>query len=230
MKAVDIMDVPGPSVSPQTAVLEAVQLMLDRKVSALPVIDSSNVLVGMITEGDLLRRSELGTARKRSGFSAVQAGTTKLAEEFVRAHAQRIGDVMTRPPVSVSEETSITEVVDLIEKRHLHHLLVVKDGRLVGVIGRPDLLRALIRRAEPTNNRPRDDDTIRNALLAVYGREAWAPLSKVDVVVREGIVELRGHLADEMKRRALIVAAEAIAGVKSVKDLLSPKVKKSKRP
>ena len=223
MKAADIMDAPGPSVSPETAVVEAVRKMLEHKVSGLPVVDEEGRLVGMITEGDLLRRSELGTERKITGFAAVQAGAQKLAEEFVRAHAQKIGDVMTREPVSVDEETAIAAIVALIEDRHLHLIPVVRKGALIGMIGRPCLLRALIQRAEAQADTPTDDESIRTALIAVYDREAWAPLSQVDVIVRNGNVELRGNVTDPTKRKALVVAAQAIAGVKSVTDHLSPK-------
>ncbi|MBL8905918.1 MAG: CBS domain-containing protein [Rhizobiales bacterium] len=222
MKAADIMDAPGPSVTPETPVVEAVRKMLEHKVSGLPVVDEEGRLVGMITEGDLLRRSELGTERKITGFAAVQAGTRRLAEEFVRAHAQTIGDVMTKEPVSIDEETAIATIVSLIEDRHLHLIPVVRKGSLVGMIGRPCLLRALIERAEAQEDNPTDDESIRTALLAVYDREAWAPLSQVDVMVRNGNVELRGNVTDPVKRRALVVAAQAIAGVKSVTDHLSP--------
>lgn len=222
MKATDIMDAPGPSVSPDTPIVEAVRKMLEHKVSGLPVVDEEGRLVGMITEGDLLRRSELGTERKLTGFAAVQAGAQKLAEEFVRAHAQTIGDVMTREPVAIEEETAIAAVVALIEEKHLHLIPVVRRGSLIGMIGRPCLLRALIERAEAQVEKPTDDESIRTALLALYDREAWAPLSQVDVIVRNGNVELRGNVTDPTKRKALVVAAQAIAGVKSVKDHLSP--------
>jgi CBS domain-containing protein len=223
MKAADIMDAPGPSVAPETTVIEAVKLMLAHKASGLPVVDASGALVGMITEGDLLRRSELGTERKHTGFAAVQAGQKKLAEDFVRAHAQTICDVMTKGPVAIDEEATIAAIVSLIEDKHLHLIPVVRQGRLVGMIGRPCLLRAFIQRAEAPSAIATDDDTIRNALIAVYSREPWAPLSQVDVIVRGGNVELRGNVTDPTKRKALVVAAQAIAGVKSVKDRLSPK-------
>ena len=223
MKAADIMDAPGPSVSPETSVVDAVRKMLEHKVSGLPVVDEEARLVGMITEGDLLRRSELGTERKVTGFAAVQAGAHKLAEDFVRAHAQTIGDVMTKGPVAIDEETAIAAIVSLIEDKHLHLIPVVRKGALIGMIGRPCLLRALIQRAEAQVDKPADDESIRNQLIAVYDREAWAPLSQVDVIVRNGNVELRGNVTDPTKRKALVVAAEAIGGVKSVKDRLSPK-------
>jgi CBS domain-containing protein len=223
MRAADIMDAPGPSVTPDTPVVEAVRKMLEFKVSGLPVVDQEGRLVGMITEGDLLRRSELGTERKITGFAAVQAGAQKLAEEFVRAHAQTIGDVMTREPMSVDEDTRITAIVSLIEERHVHLVPVVRKGALVGMIGRPCLLRALIERSEAQVEKPADDESIRNQLIAIYDREAWAPLSQVDVVVRDGKVELRGNVTDPTKRKALVVAAQAIPGVKSVTDHLAPK-------
>jgi len=223
MKAADIMDAPGPSVTPETPVVEAVRKMLEHKVSGLPVVDEEGRLVGMITEGDLIRRSELGTERKITGFAAVQAGTQKLAEEFVRAHAQKIGDVMTRDPMSVDEETRIAAIVSLIEDRHVHLIPVVRKGALIGMIGRPCLLRALIEASEAQVEKPKDDESIRNALIAVYDREVWAPLSQVDVIVRNGIVELSGNVTDPTKRKALVVAAQAIPGVKAVKDHLAPK-------
>jgi CBS domain-containing protein len=223
MRADDIMDAPGPSLTPETPVFEAVRLMLEHKVSGLPVVDAEGALVGMITEGDLLRRSELGTERKLTGFAAIKAGTQKLAEEFVRAHAQTIGDVMTKNPVAIDLDTPIATIVSLIEDKHLHLIPVVRERQLIGMIGRHCLLRALIRRGEEQSDKPADDESIRNALLAVYNRETWAPLSQVDVVVHDGNVELRGNVTDPTKRKALVVAAQAIAGVKSVRDRLPPK-------
>ena len=223
MRAADIMDAPGPSVTPETPVVEAVRKMLEHKVSGLPVVDEDGRLVGMITEGDLLRRSELGTERKLTGFAAIKAGTQKLAEEFVRAHAQKVGDVMTKGPMAVDEEARIATIVTLIEDRRLHLIPVVRKGALIGIIGRPCLLRALIEAADARVEKSTDDESIRTALLALYDREAWAPLSQVDVIVRDGTVELRGNVTDPTKRKALVVAAQAIPGVKAVKDHLLPK-------
>lgn len=225
MRAADIMDAPGPSVTPETPVVEAVRKMLEHKVSGLPVVDEDGRLVGMITEGDLLRRSELGTERKLTGFAAIKAGTQKLAEEFVRAHAQKVGDVMTKGPMAVDEEARIAAIVSLIEERHVHLIPVVRNGALIGMIGRPCLLRALIEASEAQVEKPTDDESIRNALIALYDRESWAPLSQVDVIVRDGNVELRGNVTDPTKRKALVVAAQAIPGVKSVTDQMAPKTR-----
>ena len=221
MKAQDVMTQYVISVGPNDPVSKAVRAMLQNDISGLPVLDVEGRLVGMITEGDLLRRSETATARKRPRWLEFFVGRGKLADEYARTHGRKVVEVMTDDPVSVREETPLEEVVTLMETRRIKRVPVLRGRRVVGIVSRANLLHALARiagEAKPTNA---DDKSIRANLIATLNAERWAPLGAVDIFVRDGVVDLWGSITDERERRALIVAAENTAGVKVVKDHLA---------
>ena len=218
MKARDVMIRSVVSVSPNETIARAIRLMLQNRISGLPVIDTFGRLVGMVTEGDFLRRAETATARQRPRWLEFFVGPGRMADEYVHTHGRKISDVMTADPISVQEDTALDEVVTLMEKRQIKRVPVVRGDQVVGIVSRANLLHALAglsARALPANV---SDRTIREQLLAELGKEKWAPLSALDVTVRDGIVELWGAIMDERERKALIIAAENIAGVKGVKD------------
>lgn len=221
MKAQDVMTQYVVSAGPDDTVARAVRAMLQNDISGLPVLDADGRLVGMVTEGDLLRRTETATERRRPRWMEFFAGPGRLADEYVHAHGRKVGEIMTRDPVSVTEETPLEEVVTLMEKRHIKRVPVVRGDKVVGIVSRANLLHALARiagEARPTGN---DDKTIRDRLMAELGKERWAPAGALDIIVRDGVVDLWGTITDERMRQALIVAAENVPGVKGVKDHLA---------
>jgi CBS domain-containing protein len=131
------------TVAPDASVLEAIRLMLERHISGLPVIDASGALVGVITEGDFLRRVETGTERKRPRWLELVLGPRRLAEEYVHTHARRVEEVMTREPITVTEDTPLDDVVKIMERRRIKRLPVMRGSQLVGVVSRANLLHAL---------------------------------------------------------------------------------------
>lgn len=221
MRAQDVMTQYVISVGPNDPVSKAVRAMLQNDISGLPVLDPEGQLVGMVTEGDLLRRAETDTMRKRPRWIEFFVGPGKLADEYVHTHGRKVSEVMTEDPVYVVEETPLEEVVSKMEKRRIKRIPVLRGTKVVGIISRANLLHALARVAGEAKPASADDKTIRTKLLATLKGEHWAPVGALDIIVKDGVVDLWGSITDERERRALIVAAENIPGVKAVKDHLA---------
>jgi CBS domain-containing protein len=224
MNAADIMTRKVVSVDAETTVAEAARLMLQHRISGLPVIDQSSTVVGIVTEGDLLHRAELGTERRRRRWIELLIGPGRLAGDYVDAHARKVGEVMTEPVVSVAPQTELRDIVRLMEARHVKRVPVVENGRLVGIVSRANLVRALIRRladeAAATAQGGFSETKIRADVLEIIEQEPWGPRCSVTVAVENGVVDLRGAITDERERTALKVAAETVPGVKAVHDHL----------
>jgi len=220
MKVSDVMTREVVSIAPDASVMEAVRLMLQHKVSGLPVIDGTGRLQGVVTEGDFLRRVETGTERKRSRFVEFLLGPGRLAEDYVHASGRKVDEVMTPDPRTVGEDEALEKVVHLMERYRIKRLPVVRGDKVVGIVTRQNLMRALASLALAAHPVAADDATIRERLLAELKRQSWAPVGLIDVVVKDGVVKLSGALTDERERQAIRVAAENIPGVKKVEDHL----------
>jgi CBS domain-containing protein len=221
MKAKDIMTSPVVSVEADVTVLQAVRIMLQRRISGLPVVDTEGHLVGIVTEGDFLRRAETGTQRRRAAWLEFLVGPGRLADEYVRSHGRKVSEVMTPDPVTISEHASLEEIVTLMEKRQIKRLPVVRGRYVVGIVSRANLLHALASVARETRPAEQSDEAIRALLIAELGKQAWAPVALINPVVRDGVVELWGTITDERERQALVVAAENVPGVRAVRDNLA---------
>jgi CBS domain-containing protein len=220
MEAKDIMTAPVVSVEENDSVLHAARLMLQKKMSGLPVVDSAGRLVGIVTEGDFLRRAETGTQRRRPRWIEFLVGPGRLAEEYVHASGRKVNEIMTTDVHTVAGNTPLAEVVRLMERRRIKRVPVVDDGKLVGIVTRANLLRAFASVAPEIGPAAPGDGAIRERLLAQLNEQPWAPRAQIDVLVRNGVVELHGAILDERQRQALIVAAENVPGVKKVVDHL----------
>lgn len=224
MNAADVMTRHVISIAPDAPLEDAVNLMLDRSISGLLVVDAGSHLCGIITEGDLLRRSELGTGRERSWWLKLLVSPGRQAEDFTRAHGRKVADVMTPEVVAVGVDAPLTEIVELMEKHRVKRVPVTDKDRVVGVVSRADLLRALAVTARQMpaapGDAPRDDRAIRNRLLDTLEKEAWTPVSTLNVTVSDGVVDVWGTISDEQERRAIAVIAENTPGVKKVNDHL----------
>jgi len=221
MKAEDVMTRDVISIDPNATVLQAARLMLQHHISGLPVIDGNSNLVGVLSEGDFLRRRETKTERRRSRWLEFLMGPGRVADEYTHSHGNKVSEVMTAEVQTVEQDTALEDIVDMMERRRIKRVPVVCGGQVVGIITRSNLMHAMVslaRKAEPTAT---DDASIRERLLAEIKREQWAPAAMINVVVHEGVVELWGVIIDERQRQALKVAAENISGVKAVKDHLA---------
>jgi CBS domain-containing protein len=216
MRVRDVMTPTVISVKDEESILQAAQLMLENRISGLPVIDANGALVGVVTEGDFLRRSEIGTTRRRPKWLEFIVGPGRLAEEYVHQSGRKVAEVMTPTPYTVGEEETLEAVVKLMERHRIKRLPVVRDERMVGIISRANLLHALATLARETPPAATDDAAIRARILAALDRKHWA--IGTNVVVKNGIAEIWGTILDERERQACIVAVENIAGVKKVHD------------
>jgi len=221
MKAKDVMTSPVISVEPDESIWQAVRTMLQRHISGLPVIDKQGRLVGIVSEGDFLRRAETGTQRRRARWLEFLIGPGRLADEYTRSHGRKISDIMTPDPLTVTEETSLDEVVRTMEKRRIKRLPVVRGNVVVGILTRANLVHALAGVARELMPTTASDEAIRTRLLTELANEAWAPVALIDVMVRNGVVELWGAITEERQRAALVAAAENVPGVKAVHEHLN---------
>jgi CBS domain-containing protein len=219
MRAHQIMTRPVFTVLPDASVLEAANLMLQRHISGLPVVDVAGKLVGIVSEGDFVRRSEIGTQRRRSRLLKFILGPGQAATDFVHEHGRKIAEIMTPDPVTISENTPLETIVALMEKNKLKRLPVMRGERLVGIVSRANLLQAVASLARQIPDPTADDDHIRDRIINALRSHDWCP-NGLGVVVRDGIVHLSGIITDERTRQAAIVCAENIAGVKKVHDRL----------
>ena len=217
MRAHQIMTRNVITVGPDCSIADAANLMLRNHISGLPVLDKVGDLIGIVSEGDFLRRSEIGTQRKRPSWLQFLTSTGRLADEFVDERGRKIGDVMTRDPVTVSDDTPLDEMVALMESKGVKRLPVMRSGKMVGIVTRANLLQAVASMAKEIPDPTSDDDHIRSRLLKIYDATDWRPIG-LQVAVRNGIVHLYGLISDDRARRAAVVAAENIAGVKEVHD------------
>jgi len=220
MNAVDVMTRDILSVRPDATIAEAIKLMLDNRISGLPVIDEAGRLVGILTEGDLLRRGETGTERHRPRWLEILMGPGRLAEEYVRTHGRKIREVMTRDPVCVRPDTTLKEIVELMERSRIKRVPVLDGDVPVGILSRADLLRGLASALEGMPAAAASDEEIRERILAELGRAAWVPRDGIAITVENGVVDLNGVILDEHERAALRVAAENVPGVRAVEDHL----------
>jgi CBS domain-containing protein len=216
MKASDVMTRRIVSVTPEATVLEAVRLMLQNHISGLPVIDAMGNLVGVVTEGDFLRRAETGTQRKRSRWLELFIGPRTLAEDYVQAHARKVEEVMTADPVTIAESTPLEEVVSIMERRRIKRVPVVRGKAVVGIVSRANLMHALASLGRAAPAAANSDTAIRDQILKELDKQVWAPVALIDVVVRDGVVELWGTITEEKQGVGLKVVAENIPGVKKV--------------
>ena len=222
MFASDIMTAPVKSIRPDATIGEAIALLLSERVSGLPVTDEHGRLAGIVSEGDFLHRAEIGTAKRRPRWIEFLLGPGEIAESYVQSHGRKVGEVMTRDVVTVSEGASLTEVVDVMEKRKVKRLPVVSGDLLVGIITRSDLLRALSAAVAGKAAEPADcsDQAILGKLMAELTQQGFVSPKCLDVTVDKGVVTLTGEIFDERQRPAMVVAAENIPGVVNVVDKL----------
>jgi CBS domain-containing protein len=220
MKASDIMTSPVITVEPDTSVKEIAQLLFERRISAVPVLENGR-LAGLVSEADLLHRQEIGTDRAvRPGawwlrlFSA-----DRSPEEYIKSHARRAREIMSRDVATVAPDTPVAQIATLLETRGIKRVPVVHGGRLVGIVSRSNLVQALAVKPAPEAVRPEDDDAIRASLLAELERQPWWRRQVTgNVLVTDGVVHYWGTLDSEDERAAARIAAENISGVKRVED------------
>lgn len=216
----DIMTPAPITVKASSSIVEAAKLLLDNHVSGLPVVDDKGSIVGIVSEGDFLRRGELNTERQRSAFLEFFVSPGRLADEYVHAHGRLVEEVMNAPAKTISPQASASEAVEMMEREGINRLPVIDGEKLVGIVTRSDLLRALAGiLAEKVS--PHGDAEIEALIISELGKRSWSQNGFIRVSVKDGIAELSGSIFDERERLAAKVLAENVPGVKAVKDCLT---------
>jgi CBS domain-containing protein len=219
MRAVEVMTTKVITVGENASVAEVAKLLAERGISAVPVVDKHHKVIGMVSEGDLLHRTETGTEKCRSWWLEMMASTNQLAGDYIKSHSANVKDVMTRDVISVSDTTPLADIAILLEANRIKRVPVVRDGKLVGIVSRANLVRALAMTVnEPPSSVELDDRTIRDELLAELKAQKWAEVSPANVTVKDGVVHLWSSYLSEQEKRALVVAAENTPGVRRVED------------
>ncbi|MGZ9104714.1 MAG: CBS domain-containing protein [Rhodoplanes sp.] len=221
MKASDVMSSRVVSIAPEATVLEAIELMLENRISGLPVIDRAGALVGIVTEGDFLRRAETGTERKRPRWLEFLLGPNSLAKDYVRSHGRKVEEVMTRELITASEDMPLAEVVRIMERKRVKRLPVMRGREIVGIVSRANLLHALATMSRNLPDLAKSDAEIRQRVMDELEKQPWAPIALIDIIVKDGVVELWGSITEAQQGDALKVCAENVPGVKAVVSHLS---------
>jgi len=223
MRAMDIMTSEVITVEEDATVQAAAELMAEHGISALPVVDKDTRVIGIVSEGDLLHRAETATEQRRSWWLEIMTSTNQLAGEYIKSHSAKVTDVMTRDVISVTDTTPVADIAVLLETHRIKRVPVLRDGRLAGIVSRANLVRALAMTInERASSTEADDQNIRNKLLAELKAQKWAAVSPANVTVKDGVVHLWSSYLSEQEKRALVVAAENIPGVRRVEDHMRP--------
>jgi CBS domain-containing protein len=222
MHAKDIMTTSVVTVTPDTPVPAIARLLLERRISGVPVVDAGGRLVGIVTESDLMRRPEIETERSRPWWLQIFTGHREAAEEYTKSHGSKAGQVMTHPVVTVEEDTPVGDIAVLLEERRIKRVPVVRDGKLVGIVSRANLLQGLVadHARASVAGRPVGDREIRGAVMAELERQPWLTHRGINVIVVDGVVQLWGLVESEEERRAIRVLAENVPNVRQVVDRL----------
>ena len=222
MRAIDVMVRDVVTVHPDTDVAEAIKLLAENDVSALPVLDEEGNLVGVLSEADLIHRAEIGTEKHRPWWLEAVTGASTLAEEFAKSYGKKVGEVMTDGVISVAEETPLFEIAALFERKRIKRVPVVKDGKLVGIVSRSNLIQALASVIGRVDEHDDTDREIRLEFLARLKAQPWTGFGDRNITVGNRVVHLWGLVGSEAERKALLALAEGVPGVSRVSDEMIP--------
>jgi CBS domain-containing protein len=219
MKASDVMVTDVITVTPESDVPTVATLLLTNHISGAPVVDGQGKLVGMISEGDLLRRSEAGTAHERPWWLRLLMGRELLAGEFLKEHCRRVGDLMTRDVVSAAPDTPVADIATLLERHRIKRVPIVEGGTVVGIVSRANLIQALATfRKKALEPQPIADIELRETVVSRLKSEPWVRPNLINVTVTDGTVDLWGIVGSAVEKQALRVAVETVPNVKAVND------------
>jgi len=229
MKAMDVMVRDVVTVKPETDVATAIKLLVENDISALPVVDQTGTVVGVISEADLVRRTEIATDKHRPWWLEALTPGSLLAEEFSKSHGRTVAEIMSPHVVSASEDASLGEIAALLERHRIKRVPIIKDGKLVGIVSRSNLIQALalalaLALASPSRPDPaaEEDRNIRLELLSRLSDQKWTDFGSRNVIVSGGGVHLWGLVGSPEERSALVALAEGVRGVVGVSDEMIP--------
>jgi CBS domain-containing protein len=201
-------------------VAEAIKLLTEHDVSALPVLDPDGNLVGMLSEADLIHRVEIGTEKHRPWWVEAVTGVSTLAEEFAKSHGKKVVEVMTTGVVSVSEDTPLSGIAAVLERNGIKRVPVVRDGKLVDIVSRSNLIQALASVIGRIDEHDETDRQIRLDLQARLREQSWTDFGSRNITVNDRVVHLWGLVGSAAERKALLALAESVPGVSRVSDAM----------
>eukprot|EP01037_Dinobryon_pediforme_P008141 gene8141-8225_t len=222
MKASDVMVRDFVTVTRDATVADVAALMSEHDVSALPVVDDERMLVGIISEADLLHRHELGTEIQPSWWMEAMLPQTKLAQDYLKSHTTHVSELMSAHVVTAQENTPLSDLAALLERNRIKRVPITRDGKLVGIVSRANLIQALASAARSINGHLEKDRDIRHEVLVRLDQQSWTDFGKRNVIVNNGTVHIWGLVGSESERKALIALVEAVPGVLSVSDEMIP--------
>jgi CBS-domain-containing membrane protein len=220
MNAADVMVTKVITVQPDASVGEVAKILLANRISAVPVVDKSGGLLGIVSEADLIRRAEIGTERSSSRWLEFLVGNQALAQDFIKSHARRITDVMTRDVITVTASAPLGEIVRLFEKHRIKRVPVVDNGKIVGIVGRANLLQALLRSQQDSSTEIVKPRMSQADTVTKLESEPWWP-GNVNVIINDGAAELWGIVESQVQKDAIRVALESVPGVRTISDKIS---------
>jgi CBS-domain-containing membrane protein len=218
MKASDIMSTDVVTVGRNATVQEVANLLVNHRISGVPVVDANGHVVGLVSEGDLLRRADAGTGHERSWWLKLLMGSEGLAREYIHEHSREVADVMSREVFTAAPDTPVADLAEILEKHRIKRLPIVKDGKLVGIVSRANLLHALVSLRNDIPAKPVADSELREAILARMRAEPWIGTSLVNVTVASGTADMWGIVDTLAEKKALRVLVETTSGVTAVND------------
>jgi CBS-domain-containing membrane protein len=221
MNAAEVMTTNVITVKPEASVQEVAQILLANRISALPVVDGNGELCGIVSEGDLLRRAEAGTEERRSWWLQAFRSSESLATEFVKSHSRRVADVMTADVITVKPDTGVEQIAGLLQRKHIKRVPVVRDGEVIGIVSRANLLQAVANPHHGYETNQEKNSELRERVLAQLKDKPWTNAATINVLTHDGIVDLWGITNSEKEKQAIRVAVEVTPGVTAVNDNLA---------
>jgi CBS-domain-containing membrane protein len=220
MNAADVMVTNVITVGLDACLQDVAHLLLTNRISAVPVVDSDGKVIGIVSEGDLMRRAEAGTGRRRSWWLSLLTGKEVLAAQYVKEHSRKVADVMTRDVITATPDTPLPDIANILEKNSIKRVPIIKDRKMVGLVSRANLLQALASLRKQIEGGTPNDTKIRETVVQRLNAEPWLRSSLINVIVQEGTVELWGIVDSPTEKKAVRVAAEETPGVRAVNDNL----------
>ncbi|WP_026608306.1 CBS domain-containing protein [Methylocapsa acidiphila] len=218
MNASDVMVHDVVTVGPDDDLAKAVRLLVDHDISALSVVDGERRVIGILSEGDLLRREEIGTEKTRPWWLEAITPASVLAFDYSKSHGRKVSELMSDRVVSAGEDATLAELANILEKNRIKRVPIVKDGKLVGIVSRSNLIQALASAPPPPADDRLADRGIRASVLAELGKQSWTDFGERNIVVSNGVVHIWGLVGTPEERKALVALAEDVSGVRAVSD------------
>jgi len=222
MKAIDIMVRDVVTVTPDDSVSHAVELLAKHDISALPVVDGEGRLTGVLSEADLIHRVEIGTEKKQPWWVEAVTPAAALAADFAKAHGRRVHEIMSTDVVTAGEDAPLAEIAALLERHRIKRVPIVRDGKLIGIVSRSNLIQALASSHAPAAPALETDRSIRQEVMARLAEQKWSGFDSRNVIVHDGNVHLWGLVSSKAEREALLALAEEVPGVTTVTDEMIP--------